>query len=150
MPHVEVTEAVCAPRERVYRLCCDMESFPRFMPDVKSVKTLERGPGRTVTEWDTRIQGRAFRWKEEDIFDDANCHIDFKLIEGDIKRFDGFWQIDQADDAGDHSRVTMALDFDFGVPMLAALLDPLARMAIKANVQKMLHAIKEQSEGKGG
>lgn len=147
MPHVEVTEKVGAPRERVYRLCCDMEAFPRFMPDVKSVKTLERGPGRTVTEWDTRISGRAFRWKEEDTFDDANCRIEFKLVEGDVKRFDGFWQI-VAD--GDQTLVTMALDFDFGVPMLAALLDPLARMAIKGNVQKMLHAIKGQSEGQGG
>jgi ribosome-associated toxin RatA of RatAB toxin-antitoxin module len=147
MPHVEVTETVVAPRARVYEVCCDMESFPRFMPDVKGVKTLERGPGFTVTEWDTRVKGRPFKWTERDTFDAVNHHIDFKLVKGDIKRFDGFWQLDEV--AGG-TKVTLVLEFDFGVPMLAALLDPVARLLIKGNFQKMLSGLKEQLESQSG
>jgi len=47
MARVEATAHIHAPLEDVYQVAKDVETFPTFMPDVESVKVLERdGPHR--------------------------------------------------------------------------------------------------------
>ena len=52
MPYVESRIAVAAPARTVYELAKDQERFPEFMPDVETVKVLERysGPGHFALE----------------------------------------------------------------------------------------------------
>ncbi|MCY0898332.1 MAG: aromatase/cyclase [Firmicutes bacterium] len=138
MPLVEVTELVSAPIDRVYRVVSDMESYPRFMKNVESIKVLERGDGYTVTEWHARLKGARFRWVEKDLFDPQNFRITYEQTEGDLKEFRGYWALSAS---GDGTRVTLVTEFEFGVPMLASLLNPVARVALRENSRAMLAAI---------
>lgn len=42
--------AVAAPADRVFTIAVDVERWPAILPHYRWVRTLERGPGRTVVE----------------------------------------------------------------------------------------------------
>lgn len=143
MPSVEVTERMRGGRDRVYELIADMESYPRFMPSLNRVDVLERGEGWTVTSWDTQISGMNFRWQERDEFDPANYRITYRQTAGDLKRFEGEWLVQERDG---EVEVVFRVDFDFGVPMLSSLLNPVASLKLRQNGEAMLRAIKSRCE----
>ena len=144
MPHVEVTIVVAAPARDVYELAKDQERFPEFMPDVESVTVIERRPDAIVTRWKTLVEEAPIDWTEEDRFDDANTRIDYKLIEGDLDKFEGTWTFD---DAGDGTtRVVLGVEYDFGVPTLAELIGPTLQRKVQENSEMMLAGLKREAE----
>ena len=144
MPSVEVTQKMRGDRAKIYDLIADMESYPRFMPSLNRVDVLERGEGWTVTAWDTSINGLKFRWQERDDFDRENFRITYQQVSGDLKRFEGEWVV--REEAGEEVSVTFKVEFDFGVPMLATLLNPVAALKLRQNGQSMLDALKARCE----
>lgn len=142
VPRVEVSKLVQAPVEQVYRICRDLPSFPKFMPNVVSVTVKEAGDNWTVTEWVTRLQGRTIRWTERDEFDDVTPRISYNQVSGDLKTFRGEWHFAPE---GSGTRVTMTCEFEFGIPVIAALLNPVAVMALRSNIEDMLNAIDRQA-----
>jgi coenzyme Q-binding protein COQ10 len=138
VPFVEVTGEVPLEPRAVFERLSDMESFPNFMDRVESVRVLERGENRTVTHWVTNLKGSRFEWTEEDLFDPVHLRIAYRQIEGDLRKFEGEWRI-EACPVG--SRVTLTVDFEFGMPMLAALLNPVARLVIRDNALSMLEGL---------
>ncbi|GIM44471.1 cyclase [Collibacillus ludicampi] len=144
MPVVQVTETVRGNAKDVYTLIRDMESYPCFMENLNSVHVLERGDNWTLTAWDTSLNGMRFRWQEHDEFDHANHRIQYRQVSGDLKKFEGSWIVEQD---GDISKVTLLVDFEFGVPMLSSLLNPVAKIKLKQNGESMLKAIKRRFEG---
>lgn len=147
MPFVERSIVARGDRESMYAIAKDMEAFPQFMPDVKAVKVLERGPGYTVTDWNVLIVGRQFQWRERDEFDDERCHIRYRQTGGDLKKFEGEWRFDET---GDAVKITLTVDFDLGMPMLAGMINPILVKAVQMNSDKMLEAIKAKAEAKAG
>lgn len=147
MPNVEVTQTIRGDRKKIYDLIADMESYPRFMPSLNSLEVLDRGEGWTVTSWDTSISGMNFRWQERDEFDPENTRISYRQLTGDLKRFEGEWIIEEVDG---EVNVTLTVDFDFGVPMLSTLLNPVASLKLRQNGEAMLKAIKARCETERG
>jgi coenzyme Q-binding protein COQ10 len=142
MPRVEVELWMKSPPEPIYRLLADMERFPEFMHSVESLTVLERGDAFTVTEWVARLQGARFRWVERDEFEPNR--ITFRQVSGDLKQFEGAWELEPD---GEGTRVRLVTEFEFGMPMLAALLNPVARVALRDNGMAMLRAVRDQVEG---
>ncbi|MEW6448407.1 MAG: SRPBCC family protein [Bacillota bacterium] len=143
MPFVEVHKEIRGAPEAVYEFAKDMESYPRFMKNVVKIITLERGNGYTITRWDCRLQGKPVVWTEKDVFDDQSLRIDYHLIEGDLKKFEGAWTFEPTEEG---TMVRLTVDFELGIPMFAALLNPVAAMVVKRNCEDMLSAMKEQIE----
>ncbi|MCL5942099.1 MAG: SRPBCC family protein [Actinobacteria bacterium] len=110
--------------------------------DVVELKVEERGEGWTVTRWVTKLQGKLFKWREKDEFDPP-ARISYKQIDGDLKKFEGDWVFEEA---GGETRVTLTVDFEFGIPMIGALLNPVAKLKIRENSEKMLDGIKKKAE----
>jgi coenzyme Q-binding protein COQ10 len=138
MPTVEVKEWVSAPAEQVYEKLTRMEEFPSIMANVESVVVQERGPDYTVTEWVAKLQGTRFHWIERDQFFADTRTITFHQVEGDLKVFQGAWAVTTE---GARSLVTFTTEFEFGIPMLAGLLNPVARYALRQNGLSMLRGI---------
>lgn len=142
MPTTTVSQRIaCEDSRAVYALICDMERFPSFMPDLVSVTVLEREAGRTVTAWEAKVDGLTLRWQEEDTFDEARMRISYRQLAGDLRRFEGAWQI-VPEDGG--ARVELTADFDLGIPMLAPLVEPLLTKRIEENCRGMLRAIEAE------
>lgn len=145
MPEVAVTAELHASPDRVWRVLCDMEGFPRFMSSVESVRVMERGEDFTVSQWVCRLQGMKFRWTERDEFQPAEGRIAYRLVSGDLAKFEGAWQmVPGPEGAGSHTSVTLTTLFDFGLPMLAAMLDPVGKVMLRRNVESMLRGLEAE------
>lgn len=143
MPYVETSIVISAAARVVYELAKDQERFPEFMPDVESITILERHPAFVLSRWKTLVEEAPIEWTEEDRFDDAELRIDYKLLEGDLDKFEGSWTFVES---GGETRVVLGVDYDFGVPTLAELIGPTLERKVRENSEMMLAALKQQAE----
>lgn len=143
MPYVECSIEIMSHPENAYNLAKNMEDFPKYMPDVEKVTVLERKGNSTITEWITQVEGTPISWIEEDIFNDDEYEISYRLIEGDLDKFDGKWIFKLH---GDKTIVTLGVDFDFGIPTLAELIGPTLELKVRENCEMMLNALKKKIE----
>src|SRR2546427_12914810 len=112
MAQVAATVFIRAPLDRVYALAKDVEAFPSFMPDVKSIRVQQRDGSRTVTEWVGVVQGRRVRWVEDDDWDDARHVCTFRQREGDFTRYEGTWTFTAGDPGAE---AALGGDFERGL-----------------------------------
>jgi bacterioferritin-associated ferredoxin/ribosome-associated toxin RatA of RatAB toxin-antitoxin module len=143
MPTVEVTHAVAAAPELAWSAVTDVESYADCMDNVRSVKITEHlGKDHRVSEWSTFLKGSILEWAEEEILDHEQMRISFHQVRGDLERFDGYWQVrPEADGA---SSLTLYVDFEIGIPLLADMLNPVAATALRENALQMLRAIEDR------
>src|SRR3990170_8414330 len=133
------TTIIRAPLADVYRVAKDVEKFPEFMPDVQSIRVLDRSGGRVTVEWIGVMQGRKIRWVEEETWDDAAHQSAFRLVEGDFSKFEGSWCFEVVP-AG--TQISLALDYEMDLPLAGALLSNLLRMLVRKNLESMLVSLK--------
>lgn len=143
MPYIETSIDIAAPRQQIYALAKDLERYSDFMPDVEYVKVLKREGNTAVSRWKTLVEEAPIEWTEEDVFDDNNTRIDYKLIEGDLDKFEGAWTFVERDGV---THVSLGVDYDFGVPTLAELIGPILHKKVEENSLMMLRALKEKCE----
>lgn len=143
MPYVEVTLPVRCSREEIYPILKEMEQYPVFMEDLVSVTVIERNGNTTVTKWVSNVDGRIIKWTELDTFDDEQMHIAYSQIEGDLKKMEGEWILTPF---ADGTEIKLTVDFEFGIPMIAGLLNPILKKKVRINSENMLKAIKERVE----
>jgi ribosome-associated toxin RatA of RatAB toxin-antitoxin module len=113
------------------------------MPDVETVRILETNGNQTVTRWKTLVEEAPIEWTEVDIFDDEKNRIDYRLIEGDLDKFEGAWTFEERNGV---TKVVLGVDYDFGVPTLAELIGPILQKKVEENSQMMLRALKQKCE----
>lgn len=143
MPYVETKALIKSEPQKIYDIIKDMQSYPAFMHDLVSVEILERGEDYTVSHWVSNVDGRKIIWSERDTFYPEAYRIAYAQTEGDLKRMEGEWQIKNL---GAACEVTLSVDFEFGIPMIAGLLNPLLKKKVRENCENMMRAIKEQIE----
>ena len=94
-----------------------------------------------------RVEEAPIEWIEEDRFNDDEQRIDYKLLEGDLDKFEGSWTFSEN---GGQTHVVLGVDYDFGVPTLAELIGPTLERKVRENSDMMLAALKREAEGKSG
>jgi ribosome-associated toxin RatA of RatAB toxin-antitoxin module len=125
----------------VWDTVCDFEKYPQYMVDVVEIRYLERTAGEALSSWRVLLNGSVLTWEEKDYFT-APHRIDFAQTEGDLEVFQGSWELAETPDG---VTVTLEIDFDLGIPSLAAVLDPVGIQAIRSNSRSMLAAIADRN-----
>lgn len=147
MAIVKSSVEINGPLERVYALAKDIEAFPEFMPDLKSVKIVERSEdgSRIVSEWVGIVKEFKLnvKWTEEDIWDEAAGTCTFSLVKGDYSKYSGVWKFT---DLGGTTRFDSEIDVEYEVPLIGALIKGLIAKLMKQNVESMLAAVKAKAE----
>lgn len=143
MPYVEVEISVSSTRDKIYPILKNMEKYPEFMADLVSVEVLERTEKTTITKWVSNVDGRIIKWTELDTFDDENMHISYQQVDGDLKKMAGEWILTSTDEGTD---IKLTVDFEFGIPMISGLLNPILKRKVRDNSINMLKAVKEKVE----
>jgi len=147
MPSIERSIFIPVDLKTVYELAKDLPAFVDYLPAVRSITVVERGNNYLVTDWDLDVAGRSYRWRERDEFHDYARAIRYRLVVGDLSRYEGEWRFDQA---GDGVQVRLFVDFEVGVPMLGALLDPMFARGVEENKEQLLRALRERAERRKG
>lgn len=113
----------------VFRQVLKFEHYPSLAPHVRATTvhaTLPEPVGSS--SWELHFRSGLLRWTERDEFDPAALRIAFTQTDGDFDEFSGHWQF-TAD--GEDTRVSFRCDFDFGIPSLEGILDPIAERVIR-------------------
>lgn len=143
MPYVETKTVIKGDGTKIYDIIKGVAAYPSFMKDLVSVEILERGEDYTISHWVSNVDGRKIVWTERDTFYPSELKITYAQTDGDLKKMEGQWVIEPKEDG---CEVTLAVDFEFGIPMIAGLLNPILKKKVRENSENMLTSIKEQIE----
>jgi len=146
MPHVECSALVHADVEKLFAVARDIERYPEFMPDVKSVRIVERDGGRVVSDWVSLISEFRIevKWSEEDVWDDVAHTCRFRQLKGDFQQYEGIWHFEPTPDG---TQMRMEIEYRYDVPLIGPLLKALVARLMKQNMEAILAALKKQAEG---
>lgn len=133
MRHVEIQARVLAENaEHVFENVLRWDRYPELAPHVRATTvhaTLPEPKGSS--SWELHFRSGLLRWTEDDVFDRERLQIRFEQSDGDFDEFTGVWSLRQD---GDDVSVHFSCDFDFGIPSLEGILDPIAARVIKETV----------------
>ncbi len=146
MPHIDASIVVDAPVDKVFALARDIERYPEFMPDVKSIRITERSGKTQISEWvglvsQFRIE---MKWTEEDIWDEETHTCTWRQTKGDFQQYDGTWTFTPTPDGG--TEMKMAIDYRYEVPLIGPMLKALVQKLMVQNANDILAALKKQAE----
>ncbi|WP_405884030.1 SRPBCC family protein [Streptomyces sp. NBC_01136] len=126
--------------EHVWNVMCDFEAHAGYMDDVLGIRFIEREADTALSSWRVLLNGSELTWDERDVFTPMR-RIDFDQTEGDLEVFRGYWALEPT---ASGVRVVLEIEFDIGIPSLAAVLDPIGIQAIESNSRSMLAAIRDR------
>lgn len=148
MPKIEQSIVVDAPIDHVYQIARDVETFPQFMQDLRSLTLLERSPDgqRTVTEWVGLIREfkMTIKWTQEDQWDEAAHRDVFKMLSGDMDSMSGVWQFTA--EGAQQTRFDSTLEYEYNVALIGPMVKNLIKKKMTDNLQATLNAIKQKAE----
>ncbi|MFI6701070.1 type II toxin-antitoxin system RatA family toxin [Streptomyces sp. NPDC050509] len=105
---------------------------------IRSVTSRQVNGTEEVSDWDVYFRNGILSWSETDLFDRDNLTITFEQIDGDFAEFAGVWRL-TAD--GQDCLVDFSAEFDFGIPSLAGILDPVAERVFKETIARVVISI---------
>ncbi len=149
MPTIELNLHIAAPMSKVVQVARETERYPEFMPDVKSLTILEKSADGTYlkTSWAGRIPqfGLTVRWTQEETWTvtDGYAKSDFKQIEGDYDKMEGWWKFSEQDGG---CKFECFLDYEYNVPLLGPLVKKVIRHIVEQNLLGIMNAIAKRAK----
>jgi len=117
----------------------DFARYPEVVDVVRSVSVHSTTDTNQVSsDWVVYFRNGLLRWSESDIYDREQRRILFEQTSGDFDVFHGVWSVEKTDVGCD---VYFKAEFDFGIPSLAGILEPIASRVLKENVARVLIGI---------
>lgn len=133
MRRVELDAVVAATAAQVvFENVVRFERYPDLAPHVQSATVHQSLPEPTGrSSWELHFRSGLLRWSETETFDREGLRIVFEQDAGDFDSFAGTWTLTQQ---GPDTAVRFEADFDFGIPSLEGILDPIAERVIRETV----------------
>jgi ribosome-associated toxin RatA of RatAB toxin-antitoxin module len=137
---------IAVPPAEAWAAVVDVERYPDCMDNVDAVTvTAQADATHRTTAWSVRLKGSVLRWTEDEVIDHDARRFDFRQVSGDLGEFVGHWGVRPA--GGGHSTVSLHVEFDIGIPLLAEMLNPVAADALRENAAQMLTALERRLTG---
>ncbi|MFJ7997458.1 type II toxin-antitoxin system RatA family toxin [Streptomyces sp. NPDC096310] len=112
--------------------------YPELTEVIRSVTSRQVSEKEEVSDWDVYFRNGILSWSETDLFDRDALTITFEQTDGDFAEFAGVWRL-TAD--GQDCLVDFSAEFDFGIPSLAGILDPVAERVFKETIARVVISI---------
>jgi coenzyme Q-binding protein COQ10 len=148
VPKIEQSVIIDAPIEHVYQIARDVETFPQFMQDLRSLTLVERSldGSRTVTEWVGLIREfkMTIKWTQEDQWDEATHRDVFTMLSGDMDSMSGVWQF--TTEGAAQTRFDSTVEYEYNVALIGPMVKNLIKKKMTDNLEATLKAIKQKSE----
>lgn len=121
----------------------DFARYPELVDVVRSVTVRGGGDSAEISDWEVYFRNGVLRWTESDLIDPAALTISFAQVDGDFESFSGTWAV-VPDGAG--CRISFDTEFDFGIPSLAGILDPVAERVFKETIARVVRGLFPSAE----
>jgi len=129
---------------KIWKIARKLTDFPEFMDHVISVDLISSNEERDITSWKVLLNGSDLHWIENTSFDDNARRIRFHQLEGDLADWRGTFEIVDFPDGSILARYQ--IEYELGIPALAAELNPLCEHAIRSNCDQMLEQMELRSQ----
>lgn len=129
--------------QQVYAAISNFSVYPQLCESVRNIEVETIAEHEVLSHWEVNFHSGILKWQERDVFDRDNLHIHFRQTAGDIEHFSGSWQVSETDGG---ASIAFRSCFDLGLPMLADMLDPVARQAIRDNISAIIHGLFPNSQ----
>jgi ribosome-associated toxin RatA of RatAB toxin-antitoxin module len=144
MPEVSLDLDIRAPMDTVWAAVLDIERYPDLMTNVVSVHIEEwEAPTTRRSEWGMIIKGATLVWRDREFIDHDEHSVRFTQVSGDLEAFEGAWELSEKEPALVHVKLRIA--FEIGVPLLAPMLNPVAKRALYDNCVEMLEGVETRA-----
>ncbi|MBL3588540.1 MAG: type II toxin-antitoxin system RatA family toxin [gamma proteobacterium endosymbiont of Lamellibrachia anaximandri] len=117
MPIVSKSALVHHSAEEMYRLVCDFESYPEFLPWCSASRLISRTEDQICGELEVSRLGIRQRFSTCNALV-ANERMDIQLRDGPFKKLQGGWRFTPL--KADASKVELVLDFEFSGKLIDA------------------------------
>jgi uncharacterized membrane protein len=135
-----------APIAEVYAVAADVESSPRWQPEIKQARVLERDADGNQVLVHTETDAKVRTLKSVLRFDYDEPHgLSWSQQEGDLKAVDGSWEFE--DLGGDRTRATYSMTVDLGRMLGMVIRGPLVGVLKGQLVESMPEKLKRDVEG---
>ncbi|WP_018252059.1 type II toxin-antitoxin system RatA family toxin [Salinispora mooreana] len=133
MRHVHLSAHIPATTPQdVFDGVVRFDRYPDLAPHVQSTVVHQSVPHPTgQSSWELHFRSGLLRWTEQERFLRDELRIEFTQTDGDFDSFTGAWQLTGGPDGTD---LGFDADFDFGIPSLEGILDPIAERVIRETV----------------
>jgi ribosome-associated toxin RatA of RatAB toxin-antitoxin module len=133
MRRVNLTAVIKATKATdVYDTVFWFERYPDLAPHVRRTTVHDAYPSPAgSSSWELHFRSGLLRWTEDERFDRGALRMEFEQTDGDFDSFTGSWVLTQD---GPDTELRFEADFDFGIPSLEGILDPIAERVIKETV----------------
>ncbi|MBB1244036.1 SRPBCC family protein [Streptomyces durbertensis] len=109
--------------------------YPALVPVVRDVTIHQISADEETSDWEVYFRNGILRWSESDRFDPDRLAISFTQTEGDFESFEGTWRISATENG---CLVDFRAEFDFGIPSLAGILEPVAERVFKETIARVV------------
>lgn len=134
-----MTEAVSLIRpspfsaRQMFELVRDIDSYSAFVPYCTASRVIsvdEQGGGRSLMTAELRVAYRMLgeSWKSEIILNEGDLSLRVGQAQGPFRRLDNRWFFADAPDGSD---IHFYLDFEFRVPLLRKIVQPMMGRAVE-------------------
>ncbi|MQY26405.1 type II toxin-antitoxin system RatA family toxin [Nocardia aurantia] len=126
-------ESTACDAAEAYLRIGKFERYPELVDDVRSitVSSDDDHPGALRSDWEVHFRNGPLRWSEVDTFEPDMLRITFEQTHGDFEFFHGVWEVEPL---GAGCRVRFEVTFDFGIPSLEGVLEPIATKVLKEGI----------------
>ncbi|MCP3803317.1 SRPBCC family protein [Allokutzneria sp. A3M-2-11 16] len=140
MHAVELTAEVAGlGAAEVFSTLADFKRYPDLVEAVEEVQVLPaEADGSVLSTWVVHFRNGLLRWSESDTFDSARGEIAFRQLEGDFDMFEGGWSVRET---AVGCQVVFRARFDFGVPSVASIVDPVAGRVLLENMEMITRGL---------
>ncbi len=111
----------------VFDTLADYARYAELVDEVYSVTLEFRPDGTATSSWEVEFRGGLLRWTEENWFHRDRLQMGFRQVEGDFAEFSGSWLIEPDKDV---VIAKLDIEFDFGIPTLAKMVEPVAERVL--------------------
>ncbi|MFZ8201771.1 type II toxin-antitoxin system RatA family toxin [Alteromonas portus] len=138
MRHIEINSYIRNhSAEQVFDILADFKCYEDLVDTVESIEILEN-EGSHQSSWVVHFRNGLLKWVEEDYFRKDELKLEFEQVEGDFDEFFGGWILKQK---SDYVSAILLVDFDFGVPSLASIVDPVAERVLVDVTKEILRGL---------
>jgi ribosome-associated toxin RatA of RatAB toxin-antitoxin module len=114
--------------ETALRELARFDRYPDLTRHVKAADVHQTLPNETgSSSWELHFRSGILRWDETEQFKIAEGRIEFAQDDGDFDSFSGAWQVRSE---GSGALLEFRVDFDFGIPSMESILDPIAERVL--------------------
>ena len=144
MTHLKDSVIINKPVGEVYRICCDVENHPKYIPYFKKCEIIQKKDNNITVQRTAEINGKLRSWVGSITFVRDKSLFYFEQVDGPLKGMTGEWICEKVPEG---TKLTITHNIVFKKPIIGKLLELYAANAyVSKSAKNTLTSLKKNIE----